>query len=88
VTYLDRQQEYAMRKRLRRKKHLGEFRQFGFSVACRFRKGLSREEFDRFVDDFIADAIEAGPIGVRCRRFSRSGLEWHRLLQPSVRFHH
>ena len=48
-----------MKKRLRKKKHLGEFRQFGFSLECLLRVGLSDAEFDRFLDEFIADAIEA-----------------------------
>lgn len=48
-----------MRRRLRKKKHLGEFHQYGFSLVCLLREGLSSEEFDSFVDTFIADAIEA-----------------------------
>lgn len=45
-----------MRRRLRKKKHLGEFREF--SVA--FRIGLSPgNEFYAFLDDWIANAIEA-----------------------------
>lgn len=48
-----------MRKRLRKKRHLGEFRQFGFSLNCRLREGISILEFNQFADDFITDAIEA-----------------------------
>jgi uncharacterized protein YggL (DUF469 family) len=48
-----------MNKRLRKKKHLGEFRQMGFSAECRLRSGLSSAEFDQFTDEFIAQAIEA-----------------------------
>ena len=48
-----------MKKRLRKKKHLGEFRQMGFSVDCRIRSGLSEEGFDRFIDHFMDHAIEA-----------------------------
>lgn len=48
-----------MNKRLRKKKHLGEFRQLGFSVDCRLRSGLSSAEFDLFTSEFIAQAIEA-----------------------------
>ncbi|RRJ96004.1 DUF469 family protein [Opitutaceae bacterium TAV4] len=48
-----------MKKRLRKKKHLGEFRQFGFELTCRFQTDVPVERFDRFVDEFIADAIEA-----------------------------
>jgi uncharacterized protein YggL (DUF469 family) len=48
-----------MNKRLRKKKHLGEFRQLGFSAECRLRSGLSGAAFDQFTDEFIAQAIEA-----------------------------
>ena len=43
-----------MNKRLRKKKHRGEYRQFGFAVVCQFRDQLSHEDFDRFLDDFIS----------------------------------
>ena len=48
-----------MRRRLRKKKHVGEFRQMGFSVECRLRPGLSPQEFDQFTDEFIQHAVEA-----------------------------
>lgn len=48
-----------MKKRLRKKKHLGEFRQLGFSVHFRFREGLTDSEFERFSNEFIEHAIEA-----------------------------
>jgi uncharacterized protein len=48
-----------MRKRLRKKKHLGEFRKLGFDVDCRLKQDLSASDFDRFIDDFIEQAIEA-----------------------------
>jgi uncharacterized protein len=48
-----------MRKRLRKKKHLGEFRQLGFEVTCQLQPNLSSESFDRFIDEFLAEAIEA-----------------------------
>lgn len=51
-----------MRKRLRKKKHLREFLQLGFSVECRIRPGLSGPEFDRFTDEFIVQAIEANAL--------------------------
>lgn len=47
-----------MRKRLRKKRHLGEFRQFGFSVKCKLRDGISSDDFDRFADAFVVEAIE------------------------------
>lgn len=38
-----------MNKRLRKKKHLGEFRQMGFTIECQLRPGSG----DRFIDDLI-----------------------------------
>ena len=45
-----------MRKRLRKKKHVCEFTDFGFPVAIRLVDGAN---FDLFLDEFIEDAIEA-----------------------------
>jgi uncharacterized protein YggL (DUF469 family) len=44
-----------MKKRLRKKKHLGEFVEWGVPVVI-VRK--QRDDFDRFLDDFIQQAIE------------------------------
>jgi uncharacterized protein YggL (DUF469 family) len=38
---------------------VGEFRQMGFSMECRFRPGLSPGEFDQFTDDFIEHCVKA-----------------------------
>lgn len=45
-------------RRLRKKLHLGEFRQFGFELLIRFRGGLGEPELASFWDSFITDAIE------------------------------
>ena len=45
-----------MRRRLRKKKHLGEFREYSVSVRIGLRTGA---DFDAFLDDWIANAIEA-----------------------------
>ena len=45
-----------MKKRLRKKKHVGEFAVFGASVAVRLADGT---DFDSFLDAFLEDAIEA-----------------------------
>ena len=47
-----------MKKRLRKKLHLGEFQEFGFEVTYRFIPNLSDNQLDQFIDDFIAEAIE------------------------------
>ncbi len=44
-----------MKKRLRKKKHLGEFKEIGVPIAI---KRKNEDEFDSFLDDFIVDAIE------------------------------
>lgn len=46
-------------RRLRKKLHLGEFREFGFELSMCLCDGLSEAEFDRFWDAFLVDAIEA-----------------------------
>jgi uncharacterized protein len=47
-----------MRRRLRKKKHFGEFCQLGFSVDIRLRAGLCMRDFDLFINAFIDQAIE------------------------------
>lgn len=46
-----------MRKRLRKKKHLGEFREYGVYFAIRFDK--TSRNMDAFLDAFVLEAIEA-----------------------------
>lgn len=45
-----------MRKRLRKKRHLGEFREFGVTLSINLRPSA---EFDVFLDDFLLQAVEA-----------------------------
>ena len=60
-----------MRKRLRKKKRVGEFREFGFAVAFRLDPNLVETEVDAFVDDLI-DIVEDHDLG-----FGGGGkLEW------------
>ncbi|MBI4488111.1 MAG: YggL family protein [Deltaproteobacteria bacterium] len=62
-----------MRKRLRKKFHLGEFREFGFEVAFRVADTVSDAELDNcFWDAFIDEAIEAR--GLSCG--GGCGREW------------
>jgi uncharacterized protein len=55
-----------MRKRLRKKKHLGEFVEWGVPLAVRRRHD---EDFDNFLEDFLTQAIEANGLA-----FGGSGL--------------
>jgi uncharacterized protein len=49
----------GMNRRLRKKKRLGEFREFGFLVRFRFAAKLSMDERNALLDDWIRSAIEA-----------------------------
>ncbi|MBL9139247.1 MAG: YggL family protein [Verrucomicrobiales bacterium] len=73
-----------MNRRLRKKKHLGEFRQFGVSLECRFHPGLSPQMFDRFTDEFIGAAVET-----RSLLFGGGGsaeLGWSGIVSTSRRY--
>jgi uncharacterized protein YggL (DUF469 family) len=47
---------FAMRKRLRKKKHVGEFQELGVELEMTLRAGV---DFDEFLDAFLCDAVEA-----------------------------
>lgn len=48
-----------MKKRLRKKRRVGEFQEFGFEVHIKLKDILDTITSDRFLDDFIFQAIEA-----------------------------
>lgn len=45
-------------RRLRKKMHIDEFQEVGFSVAWRFAEGTSEEQIDQTVNDLIEEVIE------------------------------
>lgn len=45
-------------RRLRKKLYLGEFQQLGFEVSITLKPNLGIDELDRFLDEFVLDAIE------------------------------
>ena len=45
-------------RRLRKKMHIDEFQEVGFSVAWRFPDGSSEEHIDQTVNDLINEVIE------------------------------
>lgn len=47
-----------MRRRLRKKKHVGEFQELGLEVCANLRPELSEADIEAFVDRWI-DAVEA-----------------------------
>jgi hypothetical protein len=44
-----------LKRRLRKKFHLGEFQEFGFEILMDFRKEITETEFDKFYDKFIEE---------------------------------
>ncbi|EEH94413.2 DUF469 domain-containing protein [Citrobacter portucalensis] len=63
-------------RRLRKKMHIEEFQEVGFSVAWRFSEGTSGEQVDQIVDDFINEVIEPNKLA-----FDGSGyLAWEGLI--------
>lgn len=63
-------------RRLRKKMHIDEFQELGFSVAWRFPQGTTEEQIDKTVDDFINEVI--APNGLA---FDGSGyLSWEGLV--------
>ncbi|MEH0834797.1 YggL family protein [Pectobacterium cacticida] len=66
----------ARSRRLRKKLHIDEFQELGFSVSFRFPEGTSVEDIDRLMDKFVDDVIE--PQGLA---FEGSGyLHWEGLI--------
>ncbi len=51
-----------MKRRLRKKKRVGEFQELGCEVKATLREGLSDDEFRVFLDRWI-DAVEARDLG-------------------------
>ncbi|AIU87556.1 MULTISPECIES: YggL family protein [Pectobacterium] len=66
----------ARSRRLRKKLHIDEFQELGFSVSFRFPEGTSVEDIDKLMDKFVDDVIE--PQGLA---FEGSGyLLWEGLI--------
>lgn len=42
-----------LKRRLRKKFYLGEFRELGFEIFVEFKSNFSEQEFDKFSDEFI-----------------------------------
>ncbi|WP_312239633.1 YggL family protein [Pantoea sp.] len=63
-------------RRLRKKLHIDEFQELGFSVAWRFPEGSSEQLIDSTLEDFINEAID--PNGLA---YDGSGyLQWEGLI--------
>jgi uncharacterized protein YggL (DUF469 family) len=72
-----------MKRRLRKKLHVAEFRQFGFEVAVLLAGDPDEKAADDFLDAFILEGIEAN-------RLSCAGgggpKRWHFIVQPDDRY--
>lgn len=66
-----------MKKRLRKKKRLGEFREWGREVSINLREGTSGEEF---MDDFI-EMIEDAKL---CCGGGGRGMEWKMIVEIGI----
>ncbi len=63
-------------RRLRKKIHIDELQDLGYSVASRFPEGPAEEQSDKTVDDFINEVIEPKKLA-----FDGSGyLAWEGLI--------
>lgn len=63
-------------RRLRKKMHIDEFQELGFSVAWRFPEGTTEEQIDQTVNDLIEEVIEPNKLA-----FDGSGyLSWEGLI--------
>ena len=71
----------TMRKRLRKKKHVGEFQQFVFRVAFRFSSDLSTNQLNDLIGRFIENAIEVNDLGFGG---GGSGSEWDGAVQRDL----
>jgi len=51
-----------MRKRLRKKLYMGEFKEMGFHVRFRLAENLGEEDLNMFFDQFVTEIIEANDL--------------------------
>ena len=47
-----------MKKRLRKKLHVGEFQEFGFTVTISFTEGHTDEGLDTFIETFLDEMVD------------------------------
>ena len=84
-----------MKKRLRKKKHLGEFQELGFRVRFRFPADLPTAECNRLLEEWVTQAVEGNGLllgggggadvweGFVTKEGRGSATEEHRLLVTS-----
>ena len=47
-----------MKKRLRKKLHVGEFQEFGFTVTMKFQESNTEESLNQFVEAFLNEVVD------------------------------
>lgn len=47
-----------LKRRLRKKFHIGEFQELGFEISVEFKSNLSETDFDKFYNEFIEEIEE------------------------------
>ncbi len=52
-----------MNRRMRKKRHVGEYQELGFYVRFRVKPAAKDPDFMRFWEEFILDAVEANLLG-------------------------
>lgn len=81
VRRTDEEASRTMKKRLRKKQRVGEFRQMGFEVRFKVRDVVPDSRLDAFWDTFIGEAVEAS--GLVCA--GGCGREWDLFVTPAGR---
>lgn len=51
-----------MKKRLRKKRRVGEFKEFGFCIRFQLDENMSLTDVESFLDEFLTEAIEANEL--------------------------
>ncbi|MCP3921181.1 MAG: DUF469 family protein [Desulfobacterales bacterium] len=53
-----------MKKRLRKKLYLGEFKELGFEIAIELEKGMDEEQLDNFISIFAEEALDKNGLDI------------------------
>lgn len=66
-----------MKKRLRKKLHIGEFQELGFSISFNFKDTATTEEAEAFIGEFLTEVVEHQDL---CFAGSGNCTEWEGLI--------
>jgi hypothetical protein len=71
-----------MKKRLRKKRHMGEFAVYGVSIRVSLTPGIADDGFEAFIDAFLAEAIEAN--GLWFGGGGSPATDWSGVIDPGT----